>query len=25
VVDGFRATRALLVGDGAPRWLEPAP
>jgi hypothetical protein len=25
VVDGFRATRALLVRDGAPRWLEPAP
>ncbi len=25
VVDGFRATRTLLVTDGAPRWLEPAP
>jgi Xaa-Pro aminopeptidase len=25
VVDGFRATRALLVTDGAARWLEPAP
>jgi hypothetical protein len=25
VVDGFRATRALLVTERAPRWLEPAP
>ena len=25
VVDGFRATRALVVGDRAHRWLEPAP
>jgi Xaa-Pro aminopeptidase len=25
VVDGFRATRALLVTDGAARWLEAAP
>src|SRR5262245_34949528 len=25
VVDGFRATRALLVGEGAARWLEAAP
>jgi Xaa-Pro aminopeptidase len=25
VVDGVRATRALLVRDGAARWLEPAP
>jgi hypothetical protein len=24
-VDGFRATRALLVRDRAPHWLEPAP
>jgi len=24
-VDGFRATRALLVTDGAPRWIERAP
>jgi len=25
VVDGVRATRALLVRDGAARWLESAP
>jgi hypothetical protein len=25
VVDGFRATRALLITERAPRWLEPAP
>ena len=25
VVDGVRATRALVVRDGAAHWLEPAP
>ena len=25
VVGGFRATRALVVTDGSPRWLEEAP
>jgi hypothetical protein len=25
VVDGFRATRALLITERSPRWLEPAP